>query len=387
MDSIDYQSLLKHYSQFQNSNFLDRYINYEELENYLKNDIFSFFDYDTIGYSELNKPIYSVDIGNGPKKILVWSQMHGNETTTTKAILDFLNYIKFDKSNSFIDYFLNTCQLKIIPVLNPDGSSNYTRFNANEVDLNRDAIHRSQKETKHFFTALETFKPDYCFNMHGQRTIFSAGKQNKPATLSFLAPSYNDNLNINKSREEAMKLIIAANEMLSDFIPNQIGRYDDAHNPNCFGDQIQKMGIPTVLFEAGHYPGDYNRNETRKLVKLSLVKMLECISYSNFDEFNLEDYNTIPKNEELYLDVIIKNIKNSDSGYIGIQYNEILEENKIVFKPYIKITGDLSNFHAHRLIDANYKPIKINKKSKYNVDQIIENIKIGSDVIDLKIVK
>ena len=51
-----------------------------------------------------------------------------------------------------------------------------------------------------------------------------------------------------------MFIIQSINSVLKKFLPNQIGRYDDTFNPNCVGDQFQASGVPTVLFEAGHYP-------------------------------------------------------------------------------------------------------------------------------------
>ena len=91
---------------------------------------------DTSGYSVNNLPIYSLTLGKGKKKVLLWSQMHGNESTTTKAIFDLLNVL-FSVPNHDI---LEHCTLKIIPILNPDGAKVYTRLNANQVDLNRDAL-------------------------------------------------------------------------------------------------------------------------------------------------------------------------------------------------------------------------------------------------------
>ena len=46
-----------------------------------------------LGYSVEQKPIYGLKLGRGDYKILAWSQMHGNETTTTKACLDLVNYL------------------------------------------------------------------------------------------------------------------------------------------------------------------------------------------------------------------------------------------------------------------------------------------------------
>jgi hypothetical protein len=46
----------------------------------------------------------------------------------------------------------------------------YTLENANKVDLNRD----SQALTVRVSTScFEEFKPDYCFNLHDQRTILA----------------------------------------------------------------------------------------------------------------------------------------------------------------------------------------------------------------------
>ena len=48
----------------------------------------------TVGYSHEKRPILSLDLGSGPLKVLAWSQMHGNETTTTKALLDVIDYLE-----------------------------------------------------------------------------------------------------------------------------------------------------------------------------------------------------------------------------------------------------------------------------------------------------
>ena len=44
-----------------------------------------------LGKSALGKPIHIIGLGKGKTKILAWSQMHGNESTTTKAVFDLLN--------------------------------------------------------------------------------------------------------------------------------------------------------------------------------------------------------------------------------------------------------------------------------------------------------
>jgi murein tripeptide amidase MpaA len=104
------------------------------------------FEISVIGSSELGDEIAMLKIGSGSKTVLGWSQMHGNESTTTKALFDFLKFIS--QKNLFqneIAQFLAEYTFCLIPILNPDGAKLYTRENANGIDLNRDAQNLSQK--------------------------------------------------------------------------------------------------------------------------------------------------------------------------------------------------------------------------------------------------
>jgi len=192
-----------------------------------------------IGTSVLGKDIKIITLGTGKKKILMWSQMHGNESTTTKAVLDFINLL--NTSDELATYIKETCTIKIIPILNPDGAAAYTRVNANEIDLNRDAQDRSEPESKVLRSVYNDFKPDYCFNLHDQRTIFNTADTPKPATVSFLAPAHDPERSISKTRAISMQIIVAMNAMLQKYIPGQVGRYDDGFNSNCVGDTFQML--------------------------------------------------------------------------------------------------------------------------------------------------
>jgi hypothetical protein len=112
--------------------------NFDKLPNIPEN-----FPYFEIGKSVQNQPIKCFKIGNGQKKILYVFGIHGNEVGTVKLAYHFLiwankNITKFKKHTLFI-----------IPSLNPDGykkaiqnpeyfkGGKTGRFNANNVDLNR----------------------------------------------------------------------------------------------------------------------------------------------------------------------------------------------------------------------------------------------------------
>ena len=195
--------------------------------------------------------------------------MHGNESTTTKALFDFLNLLnsRSDLAKNLLRDFTFCC----LPMVNPDGAQVWTRENANQVDLNRDAFNRTQPESNLLRQIFESFKPDCCYNLHDQRSIFGVADSGKPASVSFLAPAFNEERHIHHARAKAIDIIAAMNEELQRHIPGQVGRFDDTFNPNCVGDTFQLLNVPTVLFEAGHFPNDYARDTTRKYIFIALL--------------------------------------------------------------------------------------------------------------------
>jgi hypothetical protein len=303
-----------------------------------------------IGKSVLGKPIYSYEIGTGKIRIFLWSQMHGNESTTTKALFDFLNLLH--SGSELAEDFLNTFTFLLIPMLNPDGATLYTRENANNIDLNRDSQNLSQPESRILRETFNLFKADYCFNLHDQRTIFGVSDSGVSATLSFLAPSYNDEREINETRLRAIDLIATVYEQLQTYLPNQIGRFDDTFNLNCVGDMFQHLGVPTILIEAGHFPDDYEREETRKFVFMSLVSSFSLLSENVIVDNGIDKYLNIPQNKAVFYDIIFKNIKINYDGIeiitnFAAQYKEELIENQVCFNAYIVKIGDLEHNFGH----------------------------------------
>lgn len=308
-----------------------------------------------IGHSVLNKPIYSYEIGTGETRIYLWSQMHGNESTTTKALFDFINVL--NSKSEFANKLLSTFTFYAIPILNPDGAALYTRENANKIDLNRDSQNLTQPESNVLRSVFDTFKPHYCFNLHDQRTIFGAGDTGKPATVSFLSPSYNEERDINDNRLKAINLIAGINDVLQEYIPGQVGRFDDSFNINCIGDTFQFLGVPTILFEAGHFPDDYQREITRKFLFFSLISGFELLSENDLVDNRINDYLNISQNKVVFYDFMYKNIKINYDGIEIItnfvaQYKEELIENKIQFNAYIVEVGELENYFGHYEYDA-----------------------------------
>ncbi len=372
---MDYIELHKEYKA---NSLFGRYITLKDIE-----PLLSKFQTEVIGKSVLGKPIYKYEIGTGKIRIFMWSQMHGNESTTTKALFDFFNVIHSQEEIGV--KLLKEFTFCFLPMVNPDGAELYTRENANKVDLNRDSVDLSQPESQLLRKTFEDFKPDFCYNLHDQRTIFGAGNAGKVATVSFLAPAFNESREINEVRAKAMNVIVAMNEELQNHIPNQVGRFDDGFNINCIGDMFTSLNVPTILFEAGHYQEDYYREYTRKMIFIALISGLKHIYENDVVDNEIAKYLSISQNNIVFYDFLYKNIKiNYDGKEIitnfAAQYKEELIDGTIQLNAYIAEIGELKGkfghvlYNAHKMLysDDEENIPKLNQKANFYLGNSIK---------------
>lgn len=318
--------LLKIFSKCREKSINSRYISPEFTQDFLQK-LPSFFYVKVIGKSVENRPISSVQFGTGKTKILMWSQMHGNESTTTKSLFDFFNFLQLENHENSVKNILKKCTFLVIPMLNPDGSFLWTRNNANNVDLNRDAQDLSQPESKILRAIFDDFEPDFCFNLHGQRSIYGFEKTGKPSVLSFLAPSADEGRSFTFSRKRSTYLITHIFKSLKSELSGNIGLYDDGFNHNCVGDSFQEAGVPTILFEAGHFPKDYGREQTRAYMFASILYAIEACALEV--TYEVEDYLEIPQHSKCYCDVHLEQGNEIKPMY----YREVKEGERILFDP------------------------------------------------------
>jgi hypothetical protein len=328
------------------------------VEKFSGNSIFSVRE---AGKSFENRSIYSLRTGKGNRKVMLWSQMHGNESSATMAIFDICNFLaandEFEELRSQILNKLNIC---FIPMLNPDGAEVFKRVNAQYIDINRDTLRLQSPEAKLLKLMLDRFNPDFGFNLHDQDRHYSAGKSSNPASMSFLAPAFNHERTIDKLRENSMKVIAAMNHVLQQFIPAQVAKYSDAYNLQCFGDFIQKSGTSTILIESGNSINDSEKQYIRKLTFISILSALFSIAENSFEKFEINEYYQIPENVKDFYDLIIRNAqieKNGTKYTIDIAINneglDFADHKTPDYKSIINNIGDLSNFFAYNDFDAN----------------------------------
>lgn len=336
---------------------LDRYYTYSAFEKVLfeilENHTQLGIEKKLLGRSVLGRSIYGIELGTGEQRILIWSQMHGNESSTTRALLGCLD------SGDFSDFLLQV-KLYIIPVLNPDGAEAWTRVNANQVDLNRDAIEQSQVETQILMKCYREFKPHYCLNLHGQRTIYGNEQGSQPAQISFLAPAGDPERMVSPVRLKSMQLINAMVQGLNMDEGAYIGRYSDAFNLNCVGDYFTHHGTPTVLFEAGHAAADYSRENVVSYMTNALKIAISHIALQSYELFTadmdqtiLESYLKIPSIHKNYCDILIKNMvsENGKPVDLSIMYHEEVHDGVLFFIPCVVGVNDQEVKNGHRVID------------------------------------
>lgn len=360
------------YSDWKVDEFSNRYIQLSKFYEYISNNLSEFAK--IIGYSTLNRPIYRITLGNGNTKILAWTQMHGNESTGTLACLDVIEFLTHSKNSKFLSSFT----FDIILMLNPDGAEAWQRRNALGIDINRDFNAEHSAEIKILKLQFQQKKYHLCLNLHDQRTIFNVNHTNFPSTLSFLAPSFDEARSLSSSRIESMRIISYIFTNVNIKIKANISRFSDEFYPNATGDNFQKLDVPTILIEAGHFLKDYNREVAREYLFKSIIIALNYFREGNSSSNKLiEEYNRIPINTTDYYDVIIQNLKvtvNNKCSFldIAIQYKEIINHSKdsLEFLPIIEDIGDLSLKKSHKHINGmnidykfDFKQIEIGKNA------------------------
>ena len=312
-----------------------------------------------VGSSIGGKSLNLISIGTGATDVFLWSQMHGDEPTATQAIFDILNFLESPDFAEEKQAILNNLTVHFLPMLNPDGAELFQRRNLLGVDINRDALRLQSPESQTLKRVRDSLEADFGFNLHDQSTYYNAERTEKPATISYLAPAYNYEKDINEVRGNAMKIIVFMNSILQKYAPGQVGRYNDDFEPRAFGDNIQKWGTSTILIESGGYPEDTEKQEIRKLNYVSILSAIYTIAKENYKDIPISEYEKIPENDRKLFDLKITGATYELMGKpykidLGINQVEVDYEdhNDFWYSSRIWDQGDLSTYYGYENFDA-----------------------------------
>ncbi|MES2734042.1 MAG: M14 family zinc carboxypeptidase [Bacteroidota bacterium] len=320
----------------------------------------SLFEVKKAGLSTQGRDIYLVKVGTGKTKVLLWSQMHGDEPTATMAIMDMFNFFgQKGEMDGLRRQLLDNLTLYFIPMLNPDGAEVYERRTALGVDMNREARSLQAPEAQLLKNLRDEIKPAFGFNLHDQNTRYTAGRSAKPATISFLAPAYNYEKDVNEVRGRAMQLIVGLNRVLQEYIPGQVAKYSDNHEPRGFGDNIQKAGTSVVLVESGGYKDDPEKQYIRQINFTLIMSALQAISQKAYEKEKQDQYYDIPENGRFLFDLLIRQAQVQKVGQwrttdIGFDHDEVnfKQADGFYYRSQIEDLGDLGHFYGYQELDA-----------------------------------
>ena len=309
-----------------------------------------------IGRSVQGRPIRAVTYGGGPTTVLLWSQMHGDESTATMALADIIawlssSYLSRDPLRARIASELTVV---MVPMLNPDGAELFQRENAMGVDINRDARRLSTPEGRALKSLRDSLRPDFGFNLHDQnaRTLTSPG--DKQVAIALLAPATDEDRGYGPVRERARLVATGIAEVLATEIPERLAVYDDSFNPRAFGDLMQTWGTSTVLIESGAMPDDPEKQRLRTLNVIALVSALDMIATGRYRGMDPAVYEALPRNGRSAVDVLVRGaqlvLPGTDPAPVDVALN--YDEPVARRDPRLREIGDLSAVIAIDTVDA-----------------------------------
>jgi len=323
------------------------------------------------GKSVEGRDLNLISIGNGETKIFLWSQMHGDEPTATAALFDIFNFFSDSANYDFNKRLFSKVKLYFLPMVNPDGAERFKRRNYYDVDLNRDASRLQCPEAIILKNVFDSLKADFGFNLHDQSPRYSVGNTFKAAALSFLAPAFNYEKQVNDVREKSIKLIGNLYMMLSEFIPGHIAKYSDEFEPRAFGDNFQKWGTSTVLIESGGWKNDPEKQFLRKLNFITILSAIKSIAEKSYETTETNIYESIPFNEKYIYDVVLRNLtvvngKHKIKLDVAFNKNEIESKDGKAFYYKSEVTdlGDLSTYFGYD--DFDFDGYEIERASVYS---------------------
>jgi Zinc carboxypeptidase len=264
------------------------------------------FTVEKLGASVEGRSIHHVKVGTGPTGVLLWSQMHGDESTATSALFDIFEYLRRHRNEQVVRRLLSTLTLHVVPMLNPDGAERFQRRNAQSIDINRDALRLQTPEGQLLKALRDRLNPKIGFNLHNQNWRTSVGDPPRPASISLLSVAFDEKRTESPGRKLTKKLCAVIRDSLEPFASGQIGRYDDEFEVRAFGDNITLWGTPVVLIETGPWPSATPDPALVRLNFIAIVSALDALATGQVEKADPARYETLPMNESRMFYVLVK---------------------------------------------------------------------------------
>lgn len=313
------------------------------------------FRVEEIGRSVQGRPIRAITWGRGPTSVMMWSQMHGDESTATMALADLLAWLASGDDAALRDRLAESLTVTFVPMLNPDGAELFQRQNAFGIDVNRDARRLSTPEGRALKSLHDRLRPQFGFNLHDQGARTGVGPDGAQAAIALLAPAFDEARSYDDVRSRARLVAAGIADMLQQEIPGRVAKYDDTFNPRAFGDLIQQWGTSTVLVESGALPDDPEKQRLREVNVAILLTALDLIGSGRYRAADPGSYENLPYNTSIARDLLVMGgtivLPNGTSfvGDLGFTYDDALTQSGDL---RLREVGDLRGSSALDTVDA-----------------------------------
>lgn len=259
-----------------------------------------------IGRSAEGRPLYAVRLGTGPTRVLLWSQMHGDESTATMSLADLFRFVAAEPEHPLVRRLEERLSIVFIPMLNPDGAERFQRRNVYGVDVNRDASALATPEARTLKQTRDAFDPHFGFNLHDQNVRTRVGDSERLAAIALLAPAFDESRSMNEVRARAVKVASVVRQAVEPLVPAHVARYDDTFNPRAFGDLMQTWGTSTVLIESGGWRGDPEKQHLRRANFVGILTALDAIATGAWEAVDPDAYHSLPRNGSSVSDLLVR---------------------------------------------------------------------------------
>jgi hypothetical protein len=246
-----------------------------------------------VGRSVQGRQLYAVEFGHGPTRVLLWSQMHGNEPTATLALVDLLRYLHESADSREGRQLANRLTIVMVPMLNPDGAQRNRRENAQGIDVNRDARRLASPEARALAAIHARFSPHFGFNLHDQSA--REDEEGRLIAISLLAPHHQPQQADLPVRVRAKRVAGLMRMAAHTLVDGRVSRYEEEYNDQAFGDAMQSWGTSTVLLETGSWNNDPQKVYLRRVNFVLLLAALDAIATESYERVNLQEYDSLPR--------------------------------------------------------------------------------------------
>jgi hypothetical protein len=258
-----------------------------------------------VGRSIEGRPIRRIDFGHGATTVMLWSQMHGNESTASRALVDIFRHLAANPDDELVGRIESDLAITVVPVLNPDGAARFVRHNAIGVDINRDAKRLATPEGRTLKAVRDSIDADWGFNLHDQNVRTRLGRSGRDVRIALLAPPPGAGAT-SPANQAARQMCSYLAASLAPIVGDQIARYDESFNPRAFGDLMTSWGTAVVLVESGGELDDPHKELLRKANFAGILTALDAIATRRFEQATSERYFGLPLNAPWIYDLVVR---------------------------------------------------------------------------------